>query len=151
MKLNIFVSSTCYDLSQIRSDLKDFITEIGHQPLLSEDNSFPIDARKTSVENCIDTVKNYADLFILIIGDRYGYQIENDKSITNTEFLTALEKGIPIYTFTLKKMINYLSIWRDNPSGNYSNIVDSTKYLNLLMILEVIVICGIFSLKVLTI
>lgn len=127
MKLNIFISSTCYDLSQIRSDIKDFIIELGHNPILSEDYSFPVDSSKSSVENCIETVRNYADLFILIIGNRYGYRIDGDKSITNTEFLTALEKNIPIYTFTEKRMINILPVWKDNPNGNYEKIVDTPK------------------------
>lgn len=127
MKLNIFVSSTCYDLSQIRSDIKDFITEIGHNPILSEEYSFPIDTTKSSIENCIEIVRSHADLFILTIGNRYGSQINDGKSITNTEFLTALEKNIPIYTFTLKQMINILPVWKDNPHGNYSSTVDSPK------------------------
>ena len=127
MKLNIFISSTCYDLSQIRSDIKDFIIELGHNPILSEDYSFPVDSSKNTVENCIETVRNYADLFILIIGNRYGYQIDGDKSITNTEFLTALGKNIPIYTFTEKRMINILPVWKDNPNGNYEKIVDTPK------------------------
>lgn len=32
----VFVSSTCYDLSQIRADLKIFIESIGLDPALSE-------------------------------------------------------------------------------------------------------------------
>ncbi len=52
-KVNIFISSTCYDLSQIRSDLKDFITEIGHNPILSEEHDFPINPNLSNAENCI--------------------------------------------------------------------------------------------------
>lgn len=127
MKLNIFVSSTCYDLSQIRSDIRDFISEIGHNPILSEEHTFPIDPNRNAVENCIETVRNYADLFILIMGNRYGSQINGDKSITNSEFLAALEKNIPIYTFTLKQMVHILPIWKKNPNADYSNVVDSNK------------------------
>jgi hypothetical protein len=35
-KPRIFVSSTFYDLRQIRSDLERFIKEIGYEPVLNE-------------------------------------------------------------------------------------------------------------------
>lgn len=34
----IFISSTCYDLSQVRQDLCDFISDLGHTPMMSELN-----------------------------------------------------------------------------------------------------------------
>jgi len=40
--VNIFISSTCYDLSQVRQDLRDFISGLGHNPMMSEQNDFPI-------------------------------------------------------------------------------------------------------------
>lgn len=126
-KTKIFISSTCYDLSQIRQDLKDGIRSIGHEPILSESRDFPVNPALSSVENCIEAVKNEADIFVLIMGNQYGCQLESGRSITNTELLTAIEKGIPIYTFTLKKMVNILPVWKKNPNGDYSNIVDNNK------------------------
>lgn len=123
-KINIFVSSTCYDLAQIRTDLKDFIEKLGHNPILSEEHDFPIDPNKENIENCINAVKEKADIFVLIIGNRYGCT-NNGKSITNIEFLTAVEKGIPIYIFTLKNMLNILPVWEDNKECNYSSVVDN--------------------------
>lgn len=124
-KINIFVSSTCYDLAQIRTDLKQFIINLGHTPILSEEHDFPINPSKSNTENCINAVKEKADIFILIIGNRYGCTSDNGKSITNTEFLTAKTKGIPIYTFTLKSMLNILPIWDKNKDADYSSFVDS--------------------------
>ena len=91
-KTRVFISSTCYDLSQIRRDLKDGIREMGHEPMLSEDKDFPIDPSLTSSENCINAVRNDADVFVLIIGNKYGHKLESGQSITNSEFLTAVEK-----------------------------------------------------------
>ncbi len=124
-KVNIFVSSTCYDLSQIRDDLKQSIIDLGHNPILSELKDFPIDPLLSNTENCISAINKEADIFVLIIGDRYGAVLESGKSITNTEFITALNKGIPIYTFTLKKMIEILPLWERNPNADYSTIVDN--------------------------
>ena len=125
--MNIFVSSTCYDLSQIRDDLKRCIIDLGHNPILSELKDFPIDPMKSNSENCINAINNEADIFVLIIGNRYGSVLETGKSITNTEFIAALSKGIPIYTFSLKKMTAILPVWESNPNADYSNIVDSNK------------------------
>jgi hypothetical protein len=126
-QLRIFVSSTCYDLSQIRSDLFDFISNQGHKPILSEYSSFPINPDGNTIENCIRNVKENTDIFILIIGNRYGSQIENNKSITNTEYIYAKEAGIPIFVYTLKQLVTILPLWKKNPSANFSEYVDSVK------------------------
>lgn len=131
--LNIFVSSTCYDLSQIRKDLRDFITGLGHNPILSEQNDFPIDPQIDNWENCINAVKEYADIFILIIGNKYGSVGETGKSITNTEYLTAVQKGIPIYTFSLKQMTTILPLWERNPDADFSDVVDNKQIFKFLV------------------
>ena len=101
--VNIFVSSTCYDLSQIRVDLSQFITSNGHLPILSEFESFPINPAKNTIENCIKIVKESADVLLLIVGNRYGSTVANGKSITNVEFLTAQQKAsLFLYLLTLK-------------------------------------------------
>lgn len=132
-KLNIFVSSTCYDLSQIRDDIKQCIIELGHNPILSELKEFPINPNLSNSENCINAVKNEADIFVLLIGNKYGSVLESGKSITNTEFITALEKGIPIYTFALKQMTALLPVWERNPDMDLANIVDSKKVFEFLV------------------
>ncbi|MBJ2123207.1 DUF4062 domain-containing protein [Flavobacterium sp. IB48] len=126
-KLNIFVSSTCYDLSQLRTNIYDFITDSGHNPILSEFNSFPVSPELNAVENCIKNVKENADILVLIVGNRYGSVIENGKSITNTEFLTAKQKGIPVFCFIDKSALNALNFWKDNKDADFSRFVDNTK------------------------
>lgn len=126
-KTRVFISSTCYDLSQIRRDLKEGIREMGHEPMLSEDKDFPIDPSLSSTENCINAVRNDADVFVLIIGNKYGHKLESGQSITNSEFLTAVEKGIPVYTFSLKQMVHLLPVWKNNRNTDFSYIVDDNK------------------------
>lgn len=125
--LNIFISSTCYDLSHLRANISDFIKDSGHNPILSEYNSFPVSPDLTAVENCIKNVKDNADILVLIVGSRYGSIIESGKSITNTEFLTAKQKGIPIFCFIDKSILTTLSIWKDNKDADFSKIVDNNK------------------------
>lgn len=124
----VFVSSTCYDLKQIREDLKDFFDgNYGFQPMLSEFDSFPIDPCKGTFENCIENVDKAAEIFVLIIGNRYGYVMENGKSITNLEYLHAKAKGIPIYVFVDKQLYDNMKIWRLNKDADFRGIVDTPK------------------------
>lgn len=126
-KPSVFVSSTCYDLSQVRTDIKLFIEGLGYEPILSEYDSFPIDPNINTLDNCLRVVQERADIFVLIVGGRYGSQINNDKSITNMEYLRAKAKGIPIYVFVNKSVLDILKIWRSNPDGDFSSVVDSHK------------------------
>ena len=124
----VFVSSTCYDLSQVREDLKDFISDdYGFEPMLSEFDSFPIDPCIGTFENCLSNVDNYADIFVLVVGNRYGYVTESGKSITNLEYLHAKAKGIPIFVFVSKQKYNTLPLWRANKNGDFSSVVDNIK------------------------
>ena len=100
-KINIFISSTCKDLHQDRLVLKNGIENLGHNVILSESFTFPIDPSKNTIDNCIDIVRNEADIFILIIKDNYGNIVpRTGRSVTHMELQTAQDKGIPIYTFT---------------------------------------------------
>ena len=124
----VFVSSTCYDLKQIREDLKDFFEKnYGFETMLSEFDSFPIDPCKGTFENCIENVDKAADVFVLIIGNRYGYVMESGKSITNLEYLHAKAKGIPIYVFVDKQLYDNMKIWRSNKDANFTGVVDNPK------------------------
>ncbi len=93
--------------------------------MLSEFNSFPIDPCVGTFENCLANVDECADMFILIVGNRYGYVLENGKSITNLEYLHAKAKGIPIYVFVSKEVNNTRPIWKANKGGDFSGVVDN--------------------------
>lgn len=100
-KINIFISSTCKDLHQDRLVLKNGIENLGHNVILSESFTFPIEPTKNTIDNCINIVRNEADILILLIKDNYGYIVpKTGRSVTHMELQTAQDKGIPIYTFT---------------------------------------------------
>ena len=126
MKPNVFVSSTCFDLSQIRTDIEETIEKIGFNPILSDRGSFPVNPNEELITNCINNVSNNADILILIIGNRYGSKSETGKSITNIEYDTARRLGIPIYVFIKKEVLNYLEVWKSNRDGDFSKQVDTT-------------------------
>lgn len=126
---SVMVSSTFYDLRQIRADLAHFIAdELGYVPLLSELPSFPIDPDVDTIENCRARVEKDANIFVLVIGGRYGsIDDKTDKSITNLEFLSARHKGIPIYAFVDKNVLAVVPTWKNNRAADFSATVDTTR------------------------
>ena len=124
-KTTLFVSSTCYDLSQVRADLRDFAESVGLEPILSEFDSFPVNPNQNTLRNCLDAVKNRTDIFVLIVGGRYGTIADASKSITNLEYFEAKAKGIPKYVFVKEDILALLPIWKANPNADYSSAVDN--------------------------
>lgn len=141
MKLKIFVSSTCYDLSIIRSQLKSFIENMGYDAVLSEYNDIFYNPQDHTHESCVKEVSN-ADVVILIIGSRFGGTavpnvqslidlkslsalslktkiLENKEklSVTQYEIFKAIESDIPVYCFVDE------SVWHDHRvyEGNKEN------------------------------
>jgi hypothetical protein len=124
---SVFVSSTCYDLNQVRADMRRFLQSMGFDPILSETPAFPVSPQVGPIENCLKAVKERSDVFVLIVGARYGSQNESGKSVTNLEYLEAKAKGIPVYVFVLRQILNVLPIWKRNPEADYSGTVDTPK------------------------
>jgi len=122
---SVFVSSTCYDLAQVRQDLRAFIELLGMNPILSEFSSFPVNPNLDAIGNCLAGVKENADILVLVVGGRYGSRPESGKSVTNMEYLEGKAKGIPCYVFVQKPILTSLPIWQRNPTADFSNIVDS--------------------------
>lgn len=127
-KPTVFVSSTCYDLNSVRKEIKEFFEQqLGYETILSEYMEFPISPERDTFKNCVDNVDTKADIFILIVGTRYGYVMEDKKkSITNIEYLHAKAKGIPVYIFIQKSIIETLPKWESEPNTDFSEIVDNT-------------------------
>ena len=124
-KPSIFVSSTCYDLGQVRLNIKSLIESLGLTPVLSEHESFPVNAFNDTISNCLENVRNKADILFLIVGGRYGFQTANGKSVTNLEYLEAKKKGIPVFVFIDQKILDILPLWKKNPESDFSGYVDN--------------------------
>lgn len=125
----VFVSSTCYDLRQIRQDIRDFIeNDLGYEAVLSEYDSFPVDPDMDTINNCLRAVEERANILVLVVGGRYGYVTDHgEKSVTNLEYLRAKVKGIPIFVFIDQSILNILPVWEKNKTADFSGVVDSPK------------------------
>ena len=95
---------------------------------MAEHGSFAIDASQTTVNNSLRNVRENADVFVMIVGARYGSIDPNtDKSVTNLEFLEARARGVPAYVFVDSAVLAQLSVWRSNPEANYLGVVDTPR------------------------
>jgi len=101
----VFLSSTCYDLQEIRSQLKAFIESMGYEPVMSECGDIFYDLRKHVQDSCRDEVAR-CNMFVLVIGNSYGSIYHQHvgtanipDSVTLQEFRKALDIGIPKYIF----------------------------------------------------
>ena len=125
---NVFLSSTMYDLSELRVQLRQFIDGLGWRAVMSEHDSFPIDANQTTVENSRRNVRENTDVFVMVVGARYGsVDAEADKSVTNLEFVEARARGVPVYVFVRKDVLAQMRVWKANPEADYSGIVDTPR------------------------
>lgn len=108
----IFVSSTCYDLQEIRYNLRDFIKGFNYEPVMSEFGDIFFDYKQHVQDSCINEIKK-CQMYVLIIGNNYGsvyYKQESNSrsqdSITLKEFKESLELQLPKHIF-INRFVNY--------------------------------------------
>jgi hypothetical protein len=126
-RTKIFVSSTFFDLAQVREDIRTTILQLGHEPLLNEYSSFPVTPNIDTIENCKKAVRS-SDFFVLIIGGRRGsLDPVSGKSVTNIEYETAIETGIDCFVFVNEEVMTVLEVWKKTPDADFSAFVDSSQ------------------------
>jgi hypothetical protein len=124
-KTRIFVSSTCYDLAPVREDLRNHIIQLGHDPILSEYPSFPINPDDTAITNCTKNVRTNTDVLLLIVGGNRGsIDPQSGRSVTNLEYETARQHGIPCFVFVNQALLTLLPVWKKNPNSDFTPAVD---------------------------
>lgn len=122
----VFVSSTCYDLAQERTNIEEGLRAMGHEPILSEQPSFPIAPALDIVQNCKRVVAEGTDVFVLVVGGRRGsLDPETGKSVTNVEYDAATEADALIYVFVQRGVLEFLPVWKQNPDTDFSPKVDN--------------------------
>ena len=89
----IFISSTIADLPNERKAAFKAVEKAGGFPVMSE---YTIEAQSTdSLIACLSKVQE-SDIYVLILGGRYGWQPKGKESITELEYQTARNSNIPI-------------------------------------------------------
>jgi hypothetical protein len=98
IKPTVFISSTISDLANERQAARLAIKHLGCVPVTSEE-SF-IAQNRNSIDVCLKEVAK-ADIYILLLGGRYGFELEDGISITEKEWYTADQESKPILVFNL--------------------------------------------------
>lgn len=111
----VFISSTCYDLVDERDSLAEFCSGFGFDAALSERGDIFYHPDLHTHTSCVRETAT-CQLFVLIIGGRFGgkYVVDKSKSITNAEYSAAREQGLPIFTFVKQDVLNDHNIWQRN-------------------------------------
>ncbi|MCZ0925353.1 DUF4062 domain-containing protein [Vibrio diabolicus] len=136
-KLKVFVSSTYYDLKHVRSYVGDFIEKIGYEAVMSEKGRIAYTPESALDISCYRDAEA-CDLFVLIVGGRYGSAISNtdsvklDKdfytryeSVTRKEFDSAHSRDVPTYILVDKSVMSEYETFkknRDNNTINYAHV-----------------------------
>ena len=147
--LRIFLSSTCYDLSVVRGQLRQFVEGLGHEPIMSDYNDVVYDPRSHTHTSCIDEVSG-ADAVVVIIGSRFGGRVipqalakvdiealklvsknhellktKENISITQLEVLKAIEASIPVFAFVDDRVMHDHATYEKNKT---KDIADQIEY-----------------------
>jgi len=117
-KPRVFISSTFYDLKQVRSDLDRFIREIGYEPVRHERGSIPYGKEEKLEEYCYKEIAGI-DILVSIIGGRYGTQSSHgDASVSQVELRTAIKQDKQVFVFVEKNVLAEYRTYQMNKSND---------------------------------
>ena len=99
-KPRVFVSSTFYDLRQVREDLDRFISELGYEAVLHEAGDIAY-GKDSPPEGYVPREIKLCDILVCVMGGRYGTESQDQpgSSITQLELKTALENQVQVFVF----------------------------------------------------
>lgn len=134
----VFVSSTFYDLKQVRTDLQAFINQMGYDAVLHERGNVPYGSKERLESYCYREI-NLVEILVSVIGGRFGSAaVNSDYSVSQQEFKTAYEQGIQVYIFVEAGVWSEYRTYLKNKgvSGFQSAHVDNLKVYTFLEELE---------------
>lgn len=122
----VFISSTCFDLGEIRDQLQKFVRSFGFEPILSEYGDIFYHPDLHTHESCVYEVAN-CQLFVLIIGGRFGgtYKSDPSKSITNAEYEAARRHKLPVFAYVKSGVMASHHVYKQNKDNDF---VDRIEY-----------------------
>lgn len=99
-KTKIFISSVNEDgLKRLRRDAFAELRDLGHEPLMWEENLGPWPANIDPVVKCLEAVEE-SDIFLLFIGNNGGtYHKPAQRTVTHMEFIKAYDRDKTILVF----------------------------------------------------
>lgn len=118
----IFVSSTCYDLIDVRAELKVALKNSGLTPVMSDqpDTEFVVGGDTNSIETCLVNLRD-CERCIVILSQRYGPSLKgagfDDVSATHLEYNEAIKARIPVNVYARDRLMADFEHWKKNPKS----------------------------------
>lgn len=91
----VFISSVIKGFEEYRTAARDAVELMGHQAVMAE----KFGARPYSSETACITEVQQADIYVAILGQRYGFVTDRGISVTEAEFDAAKSSGRPVFVF----------------------------------------------------
>jgi hypothetical protein len=119
--LHVFVSSTCYDLRDLRAAVRAWLSSLGMKPMLSDEAGFPNQDGMPPYATCLRVLEK-CPLVIGIIDRRHGrcfdewgpYPQHIGKAPTHAELAHALDLGKRVLIYVHESVWNFYEVWRKN-------------------------------------
>lgn len=115
--MKIFVSSTAFDLIDIRAELEAHLRSLGLTPVMSDVRTADFDVRtgKNSIETCLINLRA-CDAVIVVLDKRYGPKLGkagfDDISATHLEYREAKLAGKQILFYVRDRLEADYRLWR---------------------------------------
>ena len=111
----VFVSSTCYDLMDLRSEAEVCIRDLGLIPVMSDrpTSEFEVGGYKDSITTCIENVKK-CPTFVCVLSNRYGPNLGDafdNISATHLEYRAALAAKRRILFYARDRLLADHALW----------------------------------------
>ena len=131
-KPRVFVSSTFYDLRQVREDLDRFISGLGYEAVLHETGDIAY-GKDRPPEGYVDREIKMCDILICVIGGRYGTESQEQpgSSITQKELSIAIDNQVQVLVFieqAVHSEYNTYLINKETAGIKYQFVDDSRVY-----------------------
>jgi hypothetical protein len=119
----IFISSTDYNLIDLRAELAKYLTDLGYKPILSSSEGFHDNSPLLEPwESCLQVLQS-AFVMVLVIDSKYGEKFEwknfepifggRKVSPTHAEFLFAHKTKMRMLIFIRKELMTYYQVYRN--------------------------------------
>jgi len=116
-KPRVFISSTFFDLRQVRADIDRFIKDIGFESVRNEQGNIPYGKEEKLEEYCYKEIATI-DIAVSIIGGRFGSPSSNgDYSVSQMEINTALKLDKQVFIFIDKNVYSEFRTYLTNKSN----------------------------------
>lgn len=110
----VFISSTFYDLRQIRADLDSFIKRMGYESVRNESGKIPYGKDEKPEEYCYREI-GFCDIVVAVIGGKFGTQSQQSAySISQEEIRAAVEQDKSLFVFIEKGVLSEYQIYLNN-------------------------------------